>query len=225
MNQRRHGMMMNRYCFSSNIESNYTFFPHSHLMENINKGLLHRAFSVFLFDSKGRLLMQQRSDDKITFPGFWTNTVCSHPIFLQDGVAAKTYGEGLQDEVDGVDGVKRAARRKVKHELGITGITEEDFTYLTRLHYLAPSDGTWGEHEMDYILFVQKDVSYEINPNEVKDVKYVTQDELKTFFARTDVTFTPWFRLITQNFIYKWWDALLDGSLKSHVDETTIHKP
>ena len=49
-------------------------------MENINTGLLHRAFSVFLFDSQNRLLLQQRASEKITFPDMWTNTCCSHPL-------------------------------------------------------------------------------------------------------------------------------------------------
>jgi len=53
----------------------------SHLMVNIRAGkALHRAFSVFLFNSQGELLLQQRADEKITFPGFWTNTCCSHPL-------------------------------------------------------------------------------------------------------------------------------------------------
>lgn len=53
-------------------------------MENINKGLLHRAFSVFLFDSQNRLLLQQRASEKITFPNMWTNTCCSHPLNTPD---------------------------------------------------------------------------------------------------------------------------------------------
>lgn len=51
-------------------------------MTNIDQGMLHRAFSVFLFNSKGELLLQQRSDEKITFPGYWTNTCCSHPLYV-----------------------------------------------------------------------------------------------------------------------------------------------
>lgn len=51
-----------------------------HLMTNITDGLLHRAFSVFLFDSQNRLLLQQRASEKITFPDMWTNTCCSHPL-------------------------------------------------------------------------------------------------------------------------------------------------
>lgn len=54
-----------------------------HQMTNINNGMLHRAFSVFLFNQKGELLLQQRSDAKITFPGYWTNTCCSHPLYFE----------------------------------------------------------------------------------------------------------------------------------------------
>lgn len=109
-------------------------------MENINKGLLHRAFSAFVFrPSDGRLLLQQRAVEKITFPNLWTNTCCSHP--LDDFVAEKEEKNQL--------GVKIAASRKLKHELGIpqdqTPI--DQFQYLTRIHYLAPSNGPWGEHE------------------------------------------------------------------------------
>jgi isopentenyl-diphosphate delta-isomerase type 1 len=112
-----------------------------HLMTNIDKGLLHRAFSVFLFDSQNRLLLQQRATEKITFPDCWTNTCCSHPL----GVPGET-GVSLQESVEGV---KRAAQRKLDHELGIKKeqVPLEDFRFLTRIHYKAPSDGKWGEHE------------------------------------------------------------------------------
>jgi isopentenyl-diphosphate delta-isomerase len=109
-------------------------------MENINKGLLHRAFSAFVFrPSDGRLLLQQRATEKITFPDMWTNTCCSHP--LDDFDAEK-------DE-HAHRGVKVAATRKLKHELGIpqAQVPPEAFQYLTRIHYLAPSSGLWGEHE------------------------------------------------------------------------------
>lgn len=112
-----------------------------HLMTNIDKGLLHRAFSCFLFDDKNRLLLQQRASEKITFPDMWTNTCCSHPL----GIPGET-GSNLPDSVDGV---KRAAQRKLDHELGIKKeqVPFEDFHFLTRIHYKAPSDGKWGEHE------------------------------------------------------------------------------
>ena len=110
-------------------------------MENINKGLLHRAFSVFLFDSQNRLLLQQRATEKITFPDMWTNTCCSHPL----GIPGET-GTTLEESVQGV---RRAAVRKLDQELGIqvSQVPIDDFKFLTRIHYKAPSDGKWGEHE------------------------------------------------------------------------------
>ena len=110
-------------------------------MTNINKGLLHRAFSVFLFDDQNRLLLQQRASGKITFPDMWTNTCCSHPL----GVPNET-GSNLPDSIEGV---KRAAQRKLDHELGIKKeqVPIDKFRFLTRIHYMAPSDGKWGEHE------------------------------------------------------------------------------
>ncbi|XP_011664798.2 isopentenyl-diphosphate Delta-isomerase 1 isoform X3 [Strongylocentrotus purpuratus] len=101
-----------------------------HLYENIQKGLLHRAFSVFLFNNKGELLLQQRSDAKITFPGFWANTCCSHPLHFDEEME-------LKDAL----GVKRAARRKLKHELGIEPeqVPIEGLTYLTRVQHQTAS--------------------------------------------------------------------------------------
>ena len=109
-------------------------------MENINKGLLHRAFSAFVFrPCDGKLLLQQRATEKITFPDMWTNTCCSHP--LDDFEAEKIEKDQL--------GVRVAASRKLEHELGIpqSQTPVDEFQYLTRIHYLAPSDGMWGEHE------------------------------------------------------------------------------
>lgn len=109
-------------------------------MSNIQQNkALHRAFSVFIFDpATKKLLLQQRSDEKITFPGYWTNTCCSHPLNLP--------GELIETNALGV---KHAARRKLVHELGIPEdeIKIDDFVYLTRILYKAPSNGLWGEHE------------------------------------------------------------------------------
>lgn len=176
-----------------------------HLMENINKGLLHRAFSVFLFDSQNRLLLQQRASEKITFPDMWTNTCCSHPL----GIPGET-GATLETAVMGV---KRAAQRKLKQELGIQAaqVPIEKFDFLTRIHYKAPSDGKWGEHEIDYILFIKADVDLEVNPNEVRDTKYVSVDELKTMLKNDKLLFTPWFKLICQSMIFEWWEHLNSG--------------
>ncbi|XP_014667050.1 PREDICTED: isopentenyl-diphosphate Delta-isomerase 1-like isoform X3 [Priapulus caudatus] len=187
-----------------------------HLMENINKGLLHRAFSVFLFNSKNELLLQQRSDEKITFPGYWTNTCCSHPLNFEAELA-------LDDNL----GVKRAAQRKLEHELGISQdqVPLEAFQYLTRIHYKAPSDGKWGEHEIDHILFIQRDVDVKPNQNEVQSTKFVSSNELREFIDNSKVRgikITPWFGLITQTFLYPWWKNLAD--IERFKDQETIHK-
>lgn len=190
-----------------------------HLLENINKGMLHRAFSVFLFNTKGELLLQQRSSEKITFPDHFTNTCCSHPLSF----------EAELEEKDAI-GVRRAAQRKLKHELGIKPgqVPVDEFEYLTRIHYKSenvPRDGRWGEHEIDYILFMQKDVDLEPNYNEVKSYRYVSKEELQSIMknsASDGTLITPWFKLITETFLYKWWDSL--DSLKDYRDRDTIHR-
>lgn len=120
-------------------------------MENIDKGLLHRAFSVFLFNSKDQLLLQQRASEKITFPDMWTNTCCSHPL----GIPGET-GSTLEASIAGV---KRAAQRKLDQELGIKAeqVPLDQFHFLTRIHYKAPSDGKWGEHESEQFLRLSRD--------------------------------------------------------------------
>ncbi|KAI9893800.1 MAG: isopentenyl-diphosphate delta-isomerase idi1 [Vezdaea aestivalis] len=188
-----------------------------HLMQNIDKGLLHRAFSVFLFDSQNRLLLQQRASEKITFPDMWTNTCCSHPL----GVPGET-GSELEAAVLGV---KRAAQRKLGHELGIKAeqVPLEKFDFLTRIHYKAPSDGKWGEHEIDYILFIKANVDLDINPNEARDTKYVSEDDLKTMFQDNSLKFTPWFKLICQSTLFEWWKHL-DSGLDKYKGETEIRR-
>jgi len=172
-----------------------------HLMENINKGLLHRAFSAFVFrPSDGKLLLQQRATEKITFPDMWTNTCCSHP--LDDFEAEKVEKDQL--------GVRVAASRKLEHELGIpqSEAPVDEFQYLTRIHYLAPSDGMWGEHEVDYILFLTANVTVTPNANEIRDYKYVSKEELQDMFQDPANSFTPWFKLIARYFLFGWWDEL-----------------
>ncbi|KAJ2742327.1 isopentenyl-diphosphate delta-isomerase idi1 [Coemansia sp. BCRC 34301] len=124
-------------------------------------------------------------------------------------------------------GVKRAAQRKLEHELGIKPeqVPLDQFQFLTRIHYVSPSDGQWGEHEIDYILFIKADVDLDVNPNEVKSVKYVSKQQMVDIIKTADETgtkLTPWFKLIDTNFLYKWWDHLDD--LSACVDTKTIHR-
>ena len=199
-----------------------------HLMTNINQGLLHRAFSVFLFDPKSKkLLLQQRASEKITFPDMWTNTCCSHPL-------AHPAETGHGDLPSNVEGAKRAGQRKLNHELGIqqSQVPVSEFSFLTRIHYLAPSDGKWGEHEIDYILFIEADVTLDINENEVQDTRWVSPDELRQMFKDAEsqtghdsaLKYTPWFRLICEGMLFEWWDKLVQGKLSDVADETQIRR-
>merc|ERR1719461_2461787 len=104
-----------------------------HLSSN---AYLHRAFSVLLFDLDNRLLMQQRARHKITFPHYWTNTCCSHPLYIKEHCE--------MDDNDSnslkikIDGVKRAAIKRLNFELGIpiNEIAEiKDFKFMTRILY------------------------------------------------------------------------------------------
>jgi isopentenyl-diphosphate delta-isomerase len=183
-----------------------------HLMENIKTGLLHRAFSVFIFNPEGKLLLQQRASEKITFPEYFTNTCCSHPLFTQE-------------ELEGELGAKHAAIRKLEQELGITDADINGLQFLTKIHYEAPSDDIWGEHEIDYIFIYQGNVTCKENPNEVKSLKYVTKEELKDMMRdkeKLGIKITPWFDLIAENFLFKWWDQLSDLSV--FKDQDVIHR-
>ncbi|KAK7833468.1 isopentenyl-diphosphate Delta-isomerase I [Quercus suber] len=192
-----------------------------HLWEKIESGnMLHRAFSVFLFNSKYELLLQQRSATKVTFPLVWTNTCCSHPLYRESELID-------EDHL----GVRNAAQRKLLDELGIPAedVPVDQFIPLGRMLYKAPSDGKWGEHELDYLLFIVRDVNNNPNPDEVADVKYVNRDQLKELLRKADageegLKLSPWFRLVVDNFLFKWWDHVEKGTLKEAADMKTIHK-
>lgn len=124
-----------------------------HIMDNINEGLLHRAFSVFLFNEDGKLLLQQRADEKITFSNMWTNTCCSHPLCVPDELGITAANDNINQLEVAVAGAKVAAQRKLDHELGIPYKDSplKDFEFLTRIHYRSPSgspDSKWGNTKL-----------------------------------------------------------------------------
>ncbi|MED6107705.1 rRNA processing protein [Stylosanthes scabra] len=192
-----------------------------HLMEKIEaENLLHRAFSVFLFNSKFELLLQQRSGTKVTFPLVWTNTCCSHPLYRESELIEEN-----------ALGVRNAAQRKLLDELGIVAedVPVDQFMPLGRILYKAPSDGKWGEHELDYLLFIVRDVKVNPNPDEVADIKYVNREQLRELLRKADageggLKLSPWFRLVVDNFLFKWWDHVEQGTLGQVADMKTIHK-
>jgi isopentenyl-diphosphate Delta-isomerase len=102
-------------------------------------------------------------------------------------------------------------------------VRPENFHYLTRIHYIDKGDGIWGEHEIDYILFLQKDVDVKPNPGEVSEIRWVKRENLDNVIASLDAPLTPWFRLILKSGkLEEWWNNL--NKLKKCEDYKTIHK-
>jgi isopentenyl-diphosphate delta-isomerase len=183
------------------------------------RAILHRAFSFFLFDMEGRMLLTQRASSKITFPNVWTNTVCSHPLYgmSPDEVDDPTTAYPL------FPGIKHAAIRKCQHELGIqpSSIARDKIQFISRFHYWAADTVTygkksqWGEHECDYILFFQMkhdNLELSANPEEVGNYKYVTAHELRDMMNDTSLIWSPWFLGIMERGGWDWW-VDLKGSL------------
>ena len=185
--------MMGEMCLVVDIEDNVTG-AESKLICHNNDGIRHRAFSVLIFDSKGRLLVQKRSVDKITFPGVWANSCCSHPL-------------DMESEIDGTEGVKNAARRKLDQELGIPKeITEQwPLHHIGRLEYSCRWDQDWIEREIDHLLVVCADTVINHNENEISDVLWADSSEIKRMMEGEgeweNEVIAPWFRLIWEKFV------------------------
>lgn len=185
---------------------------------HVNSGndqiILHRAFSAFIFDSATKkLLLQKRASEKITFPSLWANTCCSHPLYV----------EAEMEERDHV-GVKRAAIRKLNHELGIpeSQLPIDKFHFLGTIHYLAPGSGGWGEHEIDHCLALEAkwQVDLNPNPNEVSQARWVDEEELRDLVENSREQISPWFHKIQQTLLPGWWEAVRTGQLTSLTDYT-----
>ncbi len=144
----------------------------------------------------------------------WTNTCCSHPLYIPSEL-----------EENEAIGVRRAARRRLEIELGIPqdSISLDDFQYLTRIQYKALSDSIWGEHEIDYILFLQKDdLQIEPSSDEIQEIRWVTLDKVKGMIGTESVSLTPWFELILNSSLPEWWKNL--DNLKQFQDHGKIHR-
>ena len=190
----------------------------SKVSAHFEAGLLHRAFSVLLFDSENRLLLQKRADDKVTFPGVWANSCCSHPL-----------NSAEESELKDSLGVKRAAIRKLHQELGIdpSELKLEDFHFITKMMYSARMNEDWIEREIDHILVIQADVNLSINKNEVSDVKWVSQKELDSILIgeiEIDGEIAPWFRCIAaQVMTDEWWNCIGDDQKLLGLRDGMIH--
>ena len=163
-------------------------------------GHLHRAFSLFLFDSKGRLLLQQRSSNKITFPLIWANTCCSHP-------------EPKEEIIE-------AAKRRVLFELNIKLDDTAKLQEVGKFCYSADFDENWTEHEVDHVIFGFYDTEkIDFNTEEVNAVKWVSKEEFRTLVKEEPKTLSEWVKKIWTEFLEPNWEA---WNKEKHIEESQI---
>lgn len=134
-------------------------------------GVLHRAFSLFVFNGDGELLLQQRSRDKRLWPGYWSNSCCSHP----------RAGERMEE----------AVHRRLAEELGIGA----DLSYLYKFVYQADFGEAGAEHELCWVYAGVTGDPVRANRHEIADWRYVTPAALERELAERPERFTPWFKL------------------------------
>jgi isopentenyl-diphosphate delta-isomerase len=147
-------------------------------MEAHEKGLLHRAFSVFIFNSKQEVLLQQRAACKYHSPNLWTNTCCSHP----------RAGETNQ----------QAGERRLQEEMGLQVPLQEVFSFI----YKAPFDNGLTEHEYDHVLIGYSDAQPQINPEEVASWKWLSLEAIKEDILQAPERYTAWFKIIFEEFYH-----------------------
>lgn len=153
------------------VDENDNIVGHDEKMRVHKQGLLHRAFSVFIFNTEGHLLLQQRSKEKYHSPGLWTNTCCSHP----------RKGEQITDAVN----------RRLMEEMTITCPVE----YLYKFTYKAPFDNGLIEYEIDHVFFGISDVLPVPHKEEVSDWKYMSPQNIITDLNTNPDTYTAWFKI------------------------------
>lgn len=134
------------------------------------EGVLHRAFSVFLFDEQGQTLMQQRSSGKLLWPLYWSNTCCSHP----------RRGESTE----------QAARRRLEEELGL----KSDLEFLFKFRYQASFGDRGAEFEMCSVFAGRLHGRPRPNDNEIAAMRLMDAAELDTELVRNSDAYTPWFK-------------------------------
>jgi len=140
-------------------------------MEAHRKGLLHRAFSVFIFNSRGEMLLQQRAAHKYHSPNLWTNTCCSHPF----------PGEGSME----------AAHRRLMEEMGFDTPLEKAFHFTYRTDF----DNGLTEHEFDHVFTGIYNGPVNPDPEEVQAYRYADPEALRADIAENPGAYTSWFKI------------------------------
>ena len=141
-------------------------------MEAHKKAVLHRAFSIFVFNKKGELLLQQRALDKYHSPGLWTNTCCSH-------------------QRDGESNIE-AGHRRIQEEMGFHCELKELFWFV----YKAAFDNGLTEHELDHVMIGSYEDDPIINPEEVASFKWMPLEDVKKDMEEQPELYTEWFKII-----------------------------
>ena len=145
-------------------------------LEAHQKAVLHRAFSVFILNSKQELMLQQRAMHKYHSPGLWTNTCCSH-------------------QRDGESNIE-AGKRRLSEEMGFTTDLQESVSFI----YKAPFDNGLTEHEFDHVLLGNYEGDPVINPEEVADWKWMPIEKVKEDIQQKPELYTAWFQIIFEKF-------------------------
>ncbi|MEP6675086.1 MAG: isopentenyl-diphosphate Delta-isomerase [Ferruginibacter sp.] len=140
-------------------------------MEAHQKAVLHRAFSIFIFNSKGEMLLQQRALTKYHSAGLWTNACCSHP----------QPGESTID----------AASRRLQEEMGFSTVIKKAFDFI----YKAPFENGLTEYEFDHVFIGNYEAAIGANPHEVSDYCYKTMNEIKSSMISHPQKYTEWFKI------------------------------
>ena len=138
---------------------------------HLGEGKLHRAFSIFIFNDKNELLIQKRSDKKMLWGGFWTNSCCSHP----------RKGESLEE----------ATHRRLKEELGFDCKLKQIFKFP----YHAKFRDIGSEREIDHVFVGRYSGVVNPNPEEVSDWKWISIEDLKRDVEENSDKYTPWFKI------------------------------
>jgi len=145
-------------------------------LEAHEKALLHRAFSVFIFNDTNELMLQQRAFDKYHSPGLWTNTCCSHQREGESNI--------------------QAGKRRLLEEMGFTTDLKETISFI----YKAPFDNGLTEHEFDHILVGNYNGIPQINEDEVAQWMWLPIEDVKNDIAENPSKYTEWFKIIFDKF-------------------------
>ncbi|WP_350291303.1 isopentenyl-diphosphate Delta-isomerase [uncultured Croceitalea sp.] len=145
-------------------------------MEAHEKAILHRAFSVFVMNNKGEIMLQQRAADKYHSPLLWTNTCCSH-------------------QRDGETNIE-AGKRRLQEEMGFKVELKELFSFI----YKAPFDNGLTEHELDHVMMGYYDGEPLINKKEVEDWKWMASEAIRLDISNNSDNYTAWFKIIFDKF-------------------------